>query len=295
MLGTPVVTLDGKVVGIVGIVRLNRATNARPNWSNVEVIWPADRFIARLRNPPKGGGLVKRPWVGIQTLTPVTKDLAEYFKLGDRRGVIIGHVVEKGPADQAGLKAEDIVMAVNGKDIRGTEGQLVENFTNDIRERKIGEGLTLDIWRAGKIEQHKLTLAEQPKSAAEAERFRIASFGLTVREMVLADRLTRELPTTETGVVTAFIDAGGWASDGGLRADDIIKKVQDKDTPTLEEFKKAFSEEVKKKPKEIVLFVLRGTKETQLVRIEPRWEAPKPPEKPAEKKPEGAEDPKPKQ
>jgi len=293
MLGTPVLTLEGKVIGIVGIVRLNRATNARPNWSNVEVIWPTERFMERLKNPPKGGGLVKRPWMGIETLTPVTKDLAEYFKLGDRRGVIIGHVVEKGPAEQAGLKAEDIVLAVNGKDIRGTEGQLVENFTNDIRERKIGEVLTLNVWRADKIETLKLTLAEQPKSAAEAERFRIASFGLTVREMVLGDRLTRELPTAETGVVVGFVDGGGWAHDGGLRADDIIKKVQDKDTPTLAEFKKVFSEEVKKKPKEIVLFVLRGTKETQLVRIEPRWDAAKPPEKPPEKKPEGEGQPKP--
>jgi len=41
--------------------------------------------------------------------------------------------------------------------------------------------------------------------------------------------------------------------------------------PTLAEFKKLFRAEVKKKPKEIVLFVLRGKQDTQLLRIEPRW------------------------
>jgi serine protease Do len=285
--GTPVVTLEGRVIGIIGLVRLNRGTNARPNWSTVEVIWPTERFAERLKSPPKGGALVKRPWIGLQTLTPVTKDLAEYFKLGDRRGVVIGQVIENGPAAKAGLKAEDIVLSVNGKNIQGTEGQLVENFTNDIRERKIGETLTLDVWRAGKTEKCQITLAPQPKSAAEAERYRVPSFGLTVREMVLEDRLTRELPPTETGVVAAFLDSAGWASDGGLRANDIIKKVQDQDTPNLAEFRKVFDEAVKKKPKEIVLFVLRGTKETQLVRIEPRWDAAKPkPETTPEKKPD---------
>jgi serine protease Do len=294
--GTPVITLDGKVIGIIGMVRLNRGTNARPNLATVEVVWPTERFLERLKNPPKGGAMIKRPWIGIQTITPVTKDLAEYFKLGDRRGVIIGQVVEHSPAEKAGLKSEDIILAINGKDIKGTEGQLVENFGNDIRERKIGEVLTFDVWRAGKISPLKVTLAEQPKSAAEAERYRLSSFGLTVREMVLQDRLARELPPAETGVVVAFVDNAGWAHDGGLRADDIIKKVQDKDTPTLADFKKVFQEETKNKPKEIVLFVLRGTKETQLVRIEPRWEAPKPKtDTPPEKKPEGAEEPKPKQ
>lgn len=287
--GTPVIMLDGKVVGIIGLVRLNRGTNARPNWATVEVVWPTERFIERLRNPPKGGAMVKRPWIGIQTLTAVTKDLAEYFKLGDRRGVIIGQVVPQSPAEKAGLKPEDIILAVNGKDLKGTEGQLVENFGNDIRERKIGEVLTFDVWRAGKIEPLKVTLAEQPPGPAEAERYRIASFGLTVREMVLQDRLTRELPPTETGVVVAFVDSAGWAQDGGLRTDDIIKKVQAKDTPTLADFKRVFQEETKNKPKEIVLFVLRGTKETQLVRLEPRWDAAKPKtDAPPGKKPEGA-------
>lgn len=285
--GTPVVTLDGRAVGIVGFARLNRGTNARPKWAMVEVLWPAERFIERIKTPPEGGKMVKHPWLGVQTMTPVTKDLAEYFKLGDRRGVVIGQVVEKSPAEKGGLRAEDVVLSVNGKDITGTEGQLVENFANDIRQRKIDEEVTFEVWRGGKIEKIKITLVRQPKSPAEAERYRQKQFGLTVREMVLEDQLSRELPTDETGVVVAFLDPAGWAQDAGLDAGDIIKKVQDKDTSTLEAFKKVFEDEVAKKPKEIVVFVLRGKKDTQIIRIEPRWDAgdkpaPAPPAAPGE-------------
>jgi serine protease Do len=287
--GTPVVALDGKAVGIVGLVRINRNTNARPEWTTMPIIWPAGRFIERIKNPPKGGAAVHHAWLGASTLTPVTKDLAAYFKLGERRGVVVGRVVENGPGQKAGLAAEDIVLAVNGKDIRGTEGQLVENFLNDIRERKAGDSITLTVWRAGQTQDLKVTLEAEPKTAAEAERYRNTPVGLTVREMVLADRLSRELPASEGGVVVAHVTAASWAADAGLKADDIVKKVQDQDTPTLADFRKIFDAEVKKKPKEIVLFVLRGRKDTQLIRIETRWAAPQPqppqpaPAPPAEK------------
>jgi len=260
-----------------------------------ECIWPASRFAERLKNPPQGGTLVHRPWIGLQALTPVTKDMAEYFKLGERRGVVVGQVVEKGPAEKGGLKPEDIILAINGKDLKGTEGQLVENFSTDLKDRKVGEAVTLEVWRGGKTEKIKATLSEEPKTAAEADRYKNTPVGLTVREMVLGDRIQRELPATETGVVVAFLSPAGWAQDGGLQVNDIVKKVQDREVKTLADFRKAFDEEVKKKPKEIVLFVLRGKKETQLVRIECHWDAPEKPktEAPPAPKPEGAPEAKP--
>ena len=55
--------------------------------------------------------------VGIQTLEP---QLAEYFGLGERTGVLITTVKEESPAAKAGLKAGDVIIAVDGEDIDGT-------------------------------------------------------------------------------------------------------------------------------------------------------------------------------
>jgi len=269
--GTPVMRLDGKAVGIVGLVRLNRATNARPKWSLAEVLWPVERFIERLRQPPKGGTSIRKAWLGVHTLTPVTKDLADYFDLGDRRGVVVGQVIEGSPAEEAGLRPEDIILAIGGEPVAGIEGQLVENFVNRIREREIGEKVKFTVWRDGRMRDVTVTLARQPKGAGEAERYASKAFGVTVREMVVRDRIARELPAGEKGVVVSFVKPAGWAADGGLQMNDIIKKVQDRPTPDLATFKQVFEEVVAKKPEEMVLFVLRGKKDTQLVRIEPRW------------------------
>ncbi|MEA3367618.1 MAG: PDZ domain-containing protein [Planctomycetota bacterium] len=269
--GTPVMTLEGKAVGIVGLVRINRATNARPKWSLAEVLWPAERFIERLRQPPKGGTSVKQAWLGVHTLTPVTKDLADYFDLGDRRGVVVGQVIEGSPADKADLRPEDIILAVGDEAVSGTEGQLVENFVNRIRECEIGEKVKFTVWRDGKTRPVTVTLTPQPKGPGEAERYASKPFGMTVRKMVVEDRISRELPEAEKGVVVSFLKPAGWAADGGLQMGDIIKKVQDRPTPDLAAFKKVFEDVTEKKPKEVVLFVLRGKKDTQLVRIEPRW------------------------
>ena len=103
--------------------------------------------------------------------------------------------------------------------------------------------------------------------------------------MVLMDTVDRELPSTEKGVIVDFLEQSGWAQDGGLDAGDIIKKVQDRDTPDLDSFTKVFQEEIARKPKELVIFVLRGKKETQLIRIEPRWDA-EPKKPPDTKKPD---------
>ena len=168
-----------------------------------------------------------------------------------------------------------------------------EVFANELKEFPVGQEVTLEVWRGGKTLTIKAKLEDQPKSAGEAERYVVRKFGMTVREMVLEDRLGRELPTDATGVVVSFLEPAGWAQDGGLQPGDIVKKVQDQDVKTLADFRKAFDAEVGKKPKEIVLFVLRGKTETQLIRIEPRWDAEKPkaesetpktPDKPAEEK-----------
>jgi serine protease DegQ len=68
-------------------------------------------------------GSVTRGWIGVavQELTP---ELAESFKLGDVQGVLISEVVRGSPADQAGIKAGDILTTVDNKPLIDSNAML---------------------------------------------------------------------------------------------------------------------------------------------------------------------------
>jgi Do/DeqQ family serine protease len=63
------------------------------------------------------GGTVQRPWFGA-SLQPVTSDLAESLGLDRPSGALVKGVHAKGPAAQAGLRAGDVVVSIDGKDVQ---------------------------------------------------------------------------------------------------------------------------------------------------------------------------------
>jgi serine protease DegQ len=68
-------------------------------------------------------GSVTRGWVGagVQELTP---ELAESFKLGDTKGVLITEVIHNSPAEHAGVKTGDILLAIDDKSIDDSNAML---------------------------------------------------------------------------------------------------------------------------------------------------------------------------
>jgi Do/DeqQ family serine protease len=61
-------------------------------------------------------GSVTRGWIGVE-LQPITAALAESFKLGTLEGAIISGVLRNGPADKAGARPGDLLLAIEGKRI----------------------------------------------------------------------------------------------------------------------------------------------------------------------------------
>jgi serine protease DegQ len=64
-------------------------------------------------------GSVVRGWLGV-SMQDITQDLAESFGLNDLTGSLIASVLKEGPADNAGIKPGDIIVAVEGQSIKGT-------------------------------------------------------------------------------------------------------------------------------------------------------------------------------
>jgi serine protease Do len=99
-----------------------------------------------------------RPRIGI-TVEPLTDQLAEYFKVKGGRGVLIVEVQENTPAARAGLKAGDVIIAV---DNQTTED--VDALLNAIRKKDEGQ-ITLQIVRNGSQQSVTLTLEKTRRTA----------------------------------------------------------------------------------------------------------------------------------
>lgn len=102
-------------------------------------------------------GYVRRGWLGVepQDLTP---DLARAFKLGSSRGVIIAGVMRDGPAGRGGLRVGDIVLSIDGNDVRNTSSMLAM-----IALLPPGQEVALSVLRAGRPMELKVKIGVRPR------------------------------------------------------------------------------------------------------------------------------------
>ncbi len=115
--GGPLVNTSGQVVGITSIKLIQTGVEGVGYAISIDSAMP---IIQQLIS----NGYVTRAFLGVNGLMTVGSIVAAQNNLGTNTGVMIGGVVAGSPADKAGLKANDVITAVDGTDIT-TNGQLV--------------------------------------------------------------------------------------------------------------------------------------------------------------------------
>lgn len=103
-------------------------------------------------------GAVTHPYIGIVGQT-VDKDLAATLSLPVTAGAIIQEVVTGGPAAEAGLQKNDVIVKFNGETI-----QSMEDLIAAIRAKSVGDKATITYYRDKDQKEATLTLADKPKT-----------------------------------------------------------------------------------------------------------------------------------
>ncbi len=106
-------------------------------------------------------GTVTRGWVGVEAQN-MTPELAESFGLSSASGALIAGVLKNSPADHAGLKAGDVLIAINGKPIINSATML-----NLIAVLEPNKNATLRIIRAQQKMDIKILIGKRPAPAEQ--------------------------------------------------------------------------------------------------------------------------------
>jgi serine protease Do/serine protease DegQ len=220
--GGALVTLDGQLVGI------NTAILSRTGGNiGIGFAIPANMMKTVMAQLVKFGE-VKRGVLGvnIQTLTP---DIAQSMELGSVQGALVSQVVEGSAAEKAGIKAGDVVTAVNGKPVKDAAG-----LRNSIGLLSVGDRVDVALLRDGKPRRVTAVIAERDTAAgAEAEADGGAGgthSGLQGAELVDAQG---------GGVLVRSVAEGSPAAQRGLRANDVILAVGRTRVANVAEFRRA--------------------------------------------------------
>jgi serine protease Do len=218
--GGPLFNLKGEVVGInTAIVQGGQGIGfATP-------IQLAKSVLDQLKEK----GKVTRGWLGvyIQRLTP---EAAENLGLSGRRGALVSDVTSGGPADKAGIRSGDVIVAFNGKEIRDEH-----DLPQTVALTKPGKTVDVRLIRGGKETTIGVTIAEmegEPGKPAGGHDLSSKTLGLTVQDITPEIAQRFEIENTKGVVVTGVAD-GSPAEDAGFNEGDIIRAIlrQDKRNP----------------------------------------------------------------
>ncbi len=278
--GLPVFNRDGALVGLAAAsfgqsyLQFGRGPRPQPivliNVEESSAFMLAEEMLPYLGRIPKNISGRPLAWLGAYGLEPIDREVAKFLKLGAQSGAVVSEVLEGSPAEKAGLKDRDIILALDGQPLPQLKPDrvIVTYIEREVDRRAPGDTLTLSVLRGADRVELKAVLGEEPKILREAERKYYDRIGFTAREFVYGDAIDRHVKIAETtGVVAHFVKPSSPAGVAGLRPDDWIKEIDGAEVKTFASATAKLAEIDKDLVRsEFVLLVSRGG-ETAVLRV----------------------------
>jgi serine protease Do len=243
--GGPLVNIRGEVIGI----------NARAmrGAENLGFAIPSE-VVRDVVDRIRAEGKVVRAWTGIKF--QALKDFTKSAHIEARQGVLVASVDEGSPAEKAGLRAGDLVTAVDGVPVNG----MYETDLPAVERRFAGLALAaarLDVQRG--TETQAVTLTPSVKGKQEGEDFECKRWDLAVKEITkFSDPLLHfQRPR---GIFVQGVKPSGNARASGVFPSDILLAIGDRAVETLKDVREAYEASLKleKGKRKVLLRVLRN-------------------------------------
>ncbi len=220
--GGPLFNMDGEVIGINS--QIYSSTGGYMGLSFAIPINVAMNVVDQI----KIKGYASHGYLGVM-IQEVTSDLAKSFGLGKPQGALISQIIPRSPAEKAGLRAGDIVLAYDGRPV--TESADLPPL---VGATPSGKMVTLKILRDGKERMVNVTIGELPKLPQRAQTAPQSESRLNMVVADLTPEQRRQLGTGNRGVLVQEVGEGA-AEEAGIRPGDVILTLDHKPVTSVEE------------------------------------------------------------
>jgi len=228
--GGPLVNLYGEVIGINVAVVTDPGTFGKAGFAI-----PVNKAKSILEALIEGKEIIYG-WLGIH-IQDISQDVAEFYKLKSREGVLVYQVLPDSPAAEAGLQDGDLIKTFEGKAVANTR-----ELIDQVSATKAGRRINVGILRDGKRMMIPVTVGKRPSDVELAgggtsEEWR----GLTVSDLSPEFAEQFEVPAGMTGVLVVEVAPGSLSAQAGLRPGDVINEINRTRVESLSDYGSAIA------------------------------------------------------
>ncbi|MCX6826966.1 MAG: trypsin-like peptidase domain-containing protein [candidate division Zixibacteria bacterium] len=250
--GGPLVDLNGKVVGIN-----SRATLFA---NNIGFAIPIN-IVKFVVESILTKGKVIRSWIGVQCQE--LQDLEGWFGTALNEGVLIASIDPHSPAEDAGLRAGDIILKVDSQSVSARFAEELPTFYKMIADYPAGKKISLTIRREDVV--INIDIITRELGNLLGEDLDCKEWGFTVKGMTKQMAVDNQLEDT-LGIYVSGVKRVGPAGDAGLVPGDVIKGINEKPVETFREFYDRYNE-IANSAADRVLFTVKRYGSTKFILI----------------------------
>jgi serine protease Do len=221
--GGPLLNLRGEVIGVNAAI-----VSESGGFEGIGFTIPS-KMAVHIAKTLIAHGKVLRGWLGV-SIRDLTPELAKSTKAGSAKGVYVANVVKGGPADKAGLKAKDVIVAYRGKEVADS-GVL----RNEVADTPIGQEARVSILRGGRKEEISIKVGNLEESTKMLAAVGKARLGVVVRPLTAQETQEFGLQPNQ-GVAISRLDFKGPLQAAGFEVGDILLAINDQPIRGVEIF-----------------------------------------------------------